>query len=96
MRHLFKGQDAVRRYFEQWVAHKIQHPEVKMPIILILIGAQGAGKSLLGEILGSMFGSYFAEVAGNQFGTKFNEWAAKKLFALINELLQPISGPTAI
>jgi hypothetical protein len=75
------------RWFQQWIAHQIQHPGEKLyTAVLFWSQNQGTGKSLIGEIIGILFGEYFAEVTAKQLSGAFNKWADRKLFVLGNEI----------
>ena len=69
------------------MGHKVQNPAIKTPNVVALIGGQGHGKDLLGLLIGSMFGKYSEEINGSQLTSHFNEWAALKLFVLVDELV---------
>ena len=84
--HLFGKQDAQRAYFEDYVAHKVQRPKVKMPVVPILIGPQGSGKTQLGYLIGALFKPHATEIGGRELVSNFNRWAAKTIFILVNEL----------
>jgi hypothetical protein len=46
----------------------------------------GAGKSLIGEVLGEMHGAYFKELRKKAIFSNFNEWAEDCTFCLGNEV----------
>ena len=87
LEHLFVGQDTERGYFENLIAYKVQHPDVKIPVVPLLYSdVQGTGKSILGNLLGTMFGAHYSWAPGNQLNSNFNEFARLALFAVIDEL----------
>ncbi len=54
--HIFRDDPEARKWFEHWVAYPIQHPGTKLSTAVLLWGVQGAGKSLLGETIGGLYG----------------------------------------
>lgn len=83
----------MREQWLRWAAYAVQNPGVKMYTIFLLISVtQGTGKSLLFEVLGSVFGGikgYFNEIKQKQLYGDFNTWADRKLFILSNENSNP-------
>jgi len=76
-----------REYLFNLIAYKRQHPETKLPITPILYTpAGGTGKTLLGNLIGTMFKPYSIEIPGRELLSSFNEWAAKRLLVVVNEL----------
>ena len=96
-KHLFGfGYEAERtlRYAEQWFAYPILHPGTKLyTSVIIWSPEQGVGKSLLGEVIGRLYGTNFKEISGNrQLFSDFNEWAHYRCFVLANEVLASGAG----
>jgi hypothetical protein len=73
---------------EKWIAHYVLRPwERTTQAVLIATNLQGIGKSLLGEIIGSIVGSdNYAEVEVESLGEKFNSHLESITMVLINEL----------
>jgi hypothetical protein len=67
------------------MAYKAQHPEEKIPLALVLLGEQGCGKTLWGEIVRDAFAPYGADVTPTALSGEFQGWLEKSLVALINE-----------
>ena len=67
------------------IAYKAQHPAEKIPLALVLLGPQGCGKSLWGEIIRDAFAPYSVDVTSKSFAGEFQGWLEHSLFALINE-----------
>ncbi|TRZ91885.1 MAG: hypothetical protein D4R84_13470 [Rhodocyclaceae bacterium] len=49
-------------YLISFIAHALQHPEVKPGILIILLGGQGTGKGTLGRILGLIWTATYLQV----------------------------------
>ena len=86
--HLFSDQ-AELRYVEQWLAHKLRHPSVKMNTALVVWSAiEGVGKNLLFETVGEIIGPKHACVIGQKdLVGNFNSWAKNRLFVIGDEVL---------
>lgn len=67
------------------LAYKVQNPGEKVPLALVLIGPQGCGKTLWGEIVRAAFGAYGTDVTPKALAGEFQGWLETSLFALINE-----------
>lgn len=67
------------------LAYKAQHPEIKVPLALVLVGQQGGGKTLWGEIVMEAFKPYGYAVAPSQLSSEFQGWIERGLIALVNE-----------
>jgi hypothetical protein len=80
-----------RVWFEQWLAHKVQHPDVPMVAIIMVAVLQGTGRGTLFEILEMLFGREFVAIidfsarTGSSSAARFNAAEAEMLFTLINE-----------
>ena len=86
--HLFDRAHEPRRYFERWCANQIQNVGIKHYVALMLWGiVQGSGKSLTGEVIGSLFGDNYHELSNIAWRSDFNGWARCKRFVLINEIV---------
>ena len=82
--HLFTGADqASKHWFLQWCAYPIQYPGVKMFSSAVIHGVRhGTGKSLIGYLLGRIYGRNFTEIKQADLHANFNEWAENKQFVL--------------
>jgi hypothetical protein len=86
--HLFGDANEARSYFERWCASQIQNVGVKHHAAVMLWGTvQGSGKSLTGELIGSLFGDSFHELSNIAWRSNFNGWARCRRFILINEIV---------
>lgn len=68
------------------MAYKAQHPQEKVPLGLVLTGAQGSGKTLWGDILVEAFGPYSTSIEPNALSLDFHPWLETSVVATINEL----------
>ncbi len=91
---LCDGSPVARKFVEQWAAYPIQNPGTKMHNAVVMWGlAKGTGKSLLGYILGDLYGDAYYEIDDSHIegSAAFNEWARNRHFVLGDE----ISGNSA-
>ena len=54
--------------------------------LLLWSQAQGIGKSLLGQIMGRIYGENFSEVSKDELTSQFNGWCVNKQFILGDEI----------
>jgi len=86
--HIFRAAPENRKWFEQWVAYPLRHLGTKLFTAAVFWGAeQGAGKSLTGEVIGSVYGENYYELSPTDLFSGFNEWIVHKQFVLINEIV---------
>jgi len=83
---MFKDAKEHIEWFMQWLAYPIQNPGAKNFTAPIFIGEQGVGKSLLGIIVGDIYGDNFKLVKHNEIFGKFNEWAIRAQLVLGDEI----------
>lgn len=84
---IFKDGDEEREWFEKWAAYPLQYPGTKLYSCAVIHGkAHGTGKSLIGYILGSIYGRNFTEVSDEDLHAPHNEWAENKQFVLGDEI----------
>lgn len=91
MTHIFgTGEEGLRarQYFEQWCAYPIQHPGKRGNVAAVLVSHdQGSGKSLVFQILGSVYGdANYSEIGTEELKGAFNEFLVNKQFVLGDEL----------
>lgn len=65
--------------------YKAQNPEKKIPLAIVLLGEQGCGKSLWGEIMLAAFAPYAVTCTSASLNSEFQGWVEKSLLALIDE-----------
>lgn len=82
--HIFSGAEPeAKKWFLQWLAYPLQHPGTKLFSTAVIHGvAQGTGKSLIGYIMGVIYGDNFTEINQMDLHNHFNEWAECKQFIL--------------
>jgi len=79
-------------WFKQWLGHKLHHPEVPGPsIVMIAQDTFGVGRGTLFKILMELFGREyiarpeFGDIVGREGQAAYNEWIATAILALVNE-----------
>ncbi len=81
--HLFHGEVAPRRWFEQWLAYPVQKPGSKLYAAAVMWGAtHGTGKSLVGYTMAKVYSKNFTEISDEDLGGSFNEWAENRQFIM--------------
>ncbi len=76
-----------RKWFEQWLAHPIQNPGVKLATCVLLWGRKhGTGKSTVGYTMFKIYGENGTEIQDKDLSAGFNEWAENKQFILGDEI----------
>jgi hypothetical protein len=87
--HIFEGDAAARKWFEQWCAYPIQHPGVKMFSYALLWSVeQGTGKSLLSYALKAIYGRNGIEIGNDALRKGFNAWQENRQFVVGDEISQ--------
>jgi hypothetical protein len=79
---------AAKQYILLWMAHLLQHPEIKMNVSLAFWSLdQGVGKNLLFECISSIIGSTHSTVIGQaELAASFNGWANRKVLVIGDEV----------
>jgi hypothetical protein len=85
--HIFGEAPRECAWFEQWVAYALRYPGTKLFTAVVLWGVQGAGKSLLGETIGKLYGENYYELSQADLKGQFNEWLRFRQFILVNEIV---------
>lgn len=88
LKFIFDGADpGFQDWFMDWCAYPFQYPGTKLFSAVIVHGrATGTGKSLIGYMLGSIYGDNFAKVTNRQLKSSFNTWAQNRQFVLGDEI----------
>jgi hypothetical protein len=74
------------RWVVGWFAHLIQHPAKKSGTSLVIKGAMGTGKTIVGQIVGSLFNEHYLLVAKQRHITgTFNSHMASLLLLQADE-----------
>jgi len=81
-----------RTWFKQWLGHKLRHPEIPGPsIVMIAQDTFGVGRGTLFKILAGLFGREyiarpeFSDITSQEGQAAYNEWMATAILALVNE-----------
>lgn len=80
-----------RHYFTQWLAHKVLHPYIPGPAVLMVARNMGTGRGTLGVLIGKLLGqSYVTTVpfhmfAGKSYQSQYDDWGAETLMAIVTE-----------
>ena len=84
--HLFKNMTADQRDIPlKLMAYKAQNPAEKIPLALVMLGPQGCGKTMWGEIIRDAFAPYGDSVNSKQLASEFQGWLERSLIAVIDE-----------
>jgi hypothetical protein len=67
------------------MAYKAQNPEKKIPLALVMVGLEGSGKSLWGEIIVEAFGPYGQTMTAETWLGRFNGWIERCLVGVVDE-----------
>jgi len=87
MWHIFRNDKAARKWFEQWLAYPLKYPGSKLYTAVVFWSVEeGAGKSLMGEIIAGLYGENAYELSHNDLSGNFNEWLANRQLVVINEI----------
>jgi len=85
--YLFSEDEDFKKWFIQWIAYPLQHPGTKLYTSVLLHGMeQGTGKSILGYIIGKIYGDNFGVISQEDMHGTFNEWSVNKQFLMGEEL----------
>jgi Family of unknown function (DUF5906) len=71
--NICRGDDSLYQWVLGWLADIVRHPAKKIGTSLVLRGAQGVGKTKLGEVFGSLLGPHYSLVSDPRYVTgRFN------------------------
>lgn len=86
--YLFDGEDAKHKeWFLDWCAYPIQNPGVKLAQAVVIHGVvQGTGKTLLGLLVGDIYGDNFYPLTSADLRSAFNSWAHYRQFIVGDEI----------
>lgn len=77
------------KHFLDWLAFAVQNPGKRVNHVIVIIGHQGTGKTMLFNLIKQLFGPSNSRAPGNDiFSDKYTHWAKNTNFLLINELKQ--------
>lgn len=87
------------KFFMQWLSHKVQHPEIPGPaIIMVAKDIYGTGRGSLISLMTDIFGSDyvspidFATLTGQGTQSQYNEWQSESLLVCVDEAKETTSG----
>jgi len=75
-----------RKWFLQWLAYPVQHPGAKLNQACVIYGPQGSGKTMIGELMGLLYGKNYRIVGQDQIASQFNEWMHGLQFIMGDEI----------
>lgn len=80
-----------RRWFTQWLAHKVRYPHIPGPAVVMVARQQGTGRGTLGEIVSKLLGQAYVRslpfhiFAGKSYQSQYDDWGASALLVLVSE-----------
>lgn len=74
------------RWFRQWAAYRFKHPRARINSAVLILGPQGAGKTMLGEYLAAPHGEHAHTLSQASLAGNFNSWMKCKTFILGDEV----------
>ena len=85
--YVFDDNPQHKQWFLRWLAYPLQHPGAKLFTTVMMHSLeQGTGKSLLGYMMGGIYGDNFNEIRQADLDDNFTSWAAKKQFILADDI----------
>lgn len=75
-----------KKWFIQWLAYPIQHPGAKLAQAVVVHGPQGSGKTLLGQLIGKLYGNNYTLIEQYHLQNEFNGWMHGKQFVVGDEI----------
>lgn len=83
-----RDNDEYYRYLLGWMAHLVQRPRERPGIALVMRGRKGTGKTVVGEVLGSLFAPHYFPVDDARYLTgQFNAHMATCLLLQADEAM---------
>lgn len=87
LNHVANGDGETMRNLERWAAYPAKHPGAKLHYGVAISGPQWAGKSLIGQLVGSVYHpEHYNEIDGDALFANFNDELARKQFIVANEI----------
>lgn len=87
-----------RRWFTQWLAHKVLHPYIPGPAVVMVARKQGTGRGTLGEIITALLGRAYVKqlpfhmFAGKSYQSQYDDWGAAALMVIVTESAESNGG----
>lgn len=85
--YLFSNDVKAVEWFTAWAAYPLQHPGIKLLSAVLLWGRHGVGKSLLGDVVGRIYGHQYKRIESSDLNSPFNGWLQNTQFVVGNEIL---------
>jgi hypothetical protein len=88
VKHLFtESEEGAMEWFLSWLAYPLQNPGVKMYSAVVMHGRhRGTGKSMIGELMGRIYGENYIMIEQSHLHGNFNSWAYNKQFIMGDEI----------
>lgn len=67
------------------MAYKVQNLDKKINLALVLLGSQGGGKTLLGDIFAGVVSPYDVVIGSDELDSPYNGWMEQALVVVMNE-----------
>ena len=88
LNYILDGDTTAIGYILNWFAHLVQKPWIKIKSAPLIIGEQGIGKSMIGDMICAIVGlRNTTAVEESDLRSPFNEWIDGKLLVIVNELM---------
>ena len=84
---VFGGDTEKINWFTKWLAYPIQHPGTKLQTaVLLWSNYQGVGKTLIGDLVGDIYGKNYVKITQLSLQSNFTGWIADKQFIVGEEI----------
>ena len=84
--NICNGDERVFEWMFGWLAHIVQRPRERLGIAIVLRGGEGWGKTIIGKVVGSLFGSHYFLVDDPRYLVgQFNAHMASCLLLQVDE-----------
>jgi hypothetical protein len=91
--------EAERSYVVRWLAHKVRHPHIPGPgLVMVAHGKYGTGRGVFGRLCGRLLGERYVKdipysmITGKTYQSQYTDWAADALLVLVNESSETVEG----
>jgi len=90
--------EAERRWFTQWLAHKVRFPFIPGPAVIMVAREFGTGRGTLATVIGRLLGQQYVATlpfhmfAGKSYQSQYDDWGAGTLVACISEAAESSSN----
>lgn len=85
---LCSGREQEYQWLLRWMAYPLQHVGAKMDTAIVVMGAEGTGKSLFWHrIYGALFGEYTKIIGQAELESSFNGWMSQLILAICEEVV---------